>query len=216
MFHLKNVTIAYSGQPVLQEINLQIKRGEKIALIGPSGSGKTTLLRRLYEMEPQHSALVHQHHALVDALSVFHNIYSGRLDQRSTFTNILNLVKPQKEEVTTISNLLKQLGMAEKIFEKTAALSGGQRQRVAVARALYRQGSVLLGDEPVSSIDPHQAETVLNLLRNSFQTVILSLHTVHLSLESFGRIVGLRNGRILFDLPGNEVQNSHLTRLYQT
>ncbi len=215
MYHLKDFSAKYGALPVLQGINLTIEKGEKVALIGPSGAGKTTLLRKLYELKPDLSSLVHQHHALVDTLSVFHNIYAGRLDKRPTCTNLLNLVKPQKSEVTHVLDLLQKLGMEEKIFEKTGALSGGQRQRVAVARALYRNSPVLLGDEPVSSIDPHQAEVVLELLRKSFETVVLSLHTVHLSLKAFSRILGLKEGRILFDLPGGDVDDQRLQDLYQ-
>jgi phosphonate transport system ATP-binding protein len=105
--------------------------------------------------------------------------------------------------------------MPEKTFERVSSLSGGQQQRVAVARAVYREADALIGDEPVSSIDPHQAGAVLNLLKQRSKTLILAMHDVQLALEHFDRIVGLRLGRIVFDLPGVEVNDKILTDLYR-
>ena len=215
MFDLENVSVAYGNTKVLDRISLKILNGEKVALIGPSGAGKSTLLRRLYEMHHKKSAFIHQDFALVPQLSAFHNVYTGRLDRHSLWYNLMNLVRPQRSETERMSPVFKSLGIEEKMFSRVSALSGGQQQRVAVARAIYRGSEILLGDEPVSSVDPHHADAALNLLLKSAPTVILSLHSVHLALEYFDRIVGLQNGKILFDLPGNEVDNKLLSELYR-
>ncbi len=214
MFDLERVSVTYKEMPVLKEISLSIRSGEKIAIIGPSGAGKTTLLRKLYEIEPDQSSFIHQHDALIPQLSTFHNVYAGRLDHHSVAYNLLNLAWPREREVAEVRKLLSDLGMEEKLFEKVAALSGGQRQRVSVARAIYKGSSVLLADEPVSSIDPHQAEAVLNLLQAAAETVILSLHTVQLAVSAFERIIGLRDGRIFFDLSGEMVDRGRLEELF--
>lgn len=214
MFQLKNISIKYEGTPALHNISLEIDEGEKVALIGPSGAGKTTLLRTLYELRHEDTAFIHQDYALVPQLSVFHNVYAGRLDRNSTAYNLLNLIKPQKKELEQINLVLERLRLEDKKFNKVGALSGGQQQRVAVARALFRGGDVLLGDEPVSSIDPHQAGTIVGILNEATETVVLSLHSVELALQHFGRIIGLRFGKILFDLPRKDINDSLLEKLF--
>ncbi|MEE8304241.1 MAG: ATP-binding cassette domain-containing protein [Candidatus Tectomicrobia bacterium] len=215
LFSLKGESVSYESNVALKSITLQIDRGEKIALIGPSGAGKTTLLRTLYESVADRSAFVHQHYALVSQLSVLHNVFIGRLDRHSTVYNILNLIKPRKQVLEDIMPILHALGMAEKTFEKVSALSGGQQQRVAVARAMYRGENILLADEPVSSVDPHQAGTVMELIMQKAETVVMSLHAVEFALKFAERIIGLREGEIQFDLPVEHVTQTMLRKLYR-
>jgi phosphonate transport system ATP-binding protein len=216
MIRLDNVSVSYKDQPVLNNISLSIREGEKVALIGPSGAGKTTLLKKLYELQHPHAAFIHQDFALVPQLSAFHNVYIGRLDQNSTLYNLLNLLRPKKREVDQISGILEILGMQEKMFERVSKLSGGQQQRLAVARAIFRGSDLLLGDEPISSVDPHQSATVLKLLKRTARTVIVSLHDVEFALRFFERIIGLSRGQVHFDLPVKKVTNSLLAELYQS
>ncbi len=215
IFDLKNVSVNYESTPVLRDISLRVESGEKIAIIGPSGAGKTTLLRQLFELQQERAAFIHQDYALVPQLTAFHNVCSGRLDRNSVGRNLLNLIKPQRREWEEVVPILQDLGMEEKISEPVHALSGGQQQRVAVARAIYRGGDILLGDEPVSSIDPHQANTVLQIIRDRVSTVVLSLHDVDLALELFDRIIGLRAGRLEFDMEGDHVDRQVLSELYR-
>ncbi|MCZ6680921.1 MAG: ATP-binding cassette domain-containing protein [Candidatus Poribacteria bacterium] len=215
LFRLEGESVAYQKTVALKNITLQIGRGEKVALIGPSGAGKTTLLRALYERVADRAAFVHQHYALVPQLSAFHNVYIGRLDRHSTAHNLLNLIKPQKRIVEEILPILQALRMEEKIFEKVGALSGGQQQRVAVARAMYRGEGILLADEPISSVDPHQAGTVMELIMQNAETVIVSLHAVEFALKFAKRIIGLSNGEVQFDLPAEKVTLTMLKELYQ-
>ena len=216
MYDLKNLSIAYENASVLTDISLRIRAGEKVVIIGPSGVGKTTLLKKLYELQQQRSAFIHQDYALVPQLSAFHNVYIGRLDEHSTSYSLLNLIRPQRREVEQIRPVFAALGMEEKIFDRVSNLSGGQQQRVAVGRAIYRGCDIILGDEPVSAIDPMQAGTLLQLIRDSFSTVVLAMHDVNLALEYFPRIIGLRQGGIAFDLPAEEVDESILADLYQS
>ena len=216
MFELNGANVAYGDQVALRNVSLRIEAGERVAFIGPSGAGKTTLLRTLYEQRPQDASFVHQHYALVAQLSAFHNVYMGRLDRYSVWKNLHNLMWPRRDAKAEIIPLLDDLGMESFAFKRVGELSGGQQQRTAIARAIYRASDVIFADEPVSSVDPHQAGAVLDLIMKSQRTVILSLHAVELALQYARRIVGLRFGSIVFDLPAKQVSDSHLTQLYQS
>jgi len=216
LFELQHVNVSYGGNPALQDITLRIYEGETVAVIGPSGAGKSTLLNKLYEMRPDDSAFVHQQYALVPQLSVFHNIYIGRLDRRPTWHNLLNLIRPRRQVVDEVKPILQTLGLSEKLSARVGALSGGQQQRVAVGRAMYRGGNVLLADEPVSSIDPLQGEAVLDLILNTGKTVIMALHSVTFARRFAERIIGLCAGRIRFDLPATQVSQADIDELYLT
>lgn len=206
--------ISYSDFIALRDITLSINEGEKVALIGRSGAGKTTLLRRLYQLQPEQCAFVHQHQALVPQLSTFHNIYMGRLDFHSVFQNLLNLIKPSQARVAEIRPIATRLGLEDKLFTRIGELSGGQQQRVGIGRALYRGGSILMADEPVSSLDVVQRREIMKLIVTAGQTVISSLHSINLSQHFFDRIIGLKDRTILFDLPVASVTDKNLARLY--
>lgn len=214
MFCLEDVSISYENQLALQNIYLKIDKGEKLALIGPSGAGKTTLLRKLYEISQVKTALIHQQFALVPQLTCFHNVYTGRLNENHTLYNLLNLIKPQKKELKQILPILTSLELDQKLYTRAGELSGGQQQRVAIARAIFRKADLLLADEPFSSIDPHQAVKILNLLMSSYETTVLSIHSVELALKYLPRIVAVKEGRILFDLPSKLVTDKLLNQLY--
>ena len=215
MYDLENVSVGYEDTPVLEDISLRIREGEKVVIIGASGAGKSTLLKKLYALRPTQSAFIHQDYALVPQLSAFHNIYAGCLDQNSVAQNLLNLVKPQKGAVASITPVFRAIGMEDKIFARVDTLSGGQQQRIAVGRAIYRHSSIILGDEPVSAIDPHQAGGLLGVIKESAGTVVLAMHDVQLALATFPRIIGLRQGRVVLDVPSEEVGEDTLVELYR-
>lgn len=213
MYDLNGISVSYSGEPVLQDVTISIGKGEKVVIIGPSGSGKTTLLRKLYELYQDRATMVHQDYALVPQLSAFHNVYSGRLDRHPSWYNLVNLVRPRRRDVADIEPIFRDLGIENKLFARVSTLSGGQQQRVAVGRAVYRGSDVILADEPVSAIDPHQAGAVLELIKST-RTAVLAMHDVQLALQHFPRIVGLRDSGVFFDRPSADVDDKILTELY--
>jgi phosphonate transport system ATP-binding protein len=212
---LNNASVEYNGTAVLNSISLQIERGEKIALVGQSGAGKSTLLNLLYQQCQEDAALVPQDLGLVRSLSVFHNVYMGRLNQHPTWYNIVNLIKPLKKEVDQILPILGQLGIEEKVFEPARELSGGQQQRTAVARAIFKNSSTFFGDEPVSAVDEHQSHTVMEAIVVSHQTVVLSMHDVNLALKYSSRVIGLKDGNLALNEPSGALKAADLDDLYK-
>jgi phosphonate transport system ATP-binding protein len=211
---LENEDISYQGFTALKSVNLTIGSGEKVALIGKSGAGKTTLLRRLYQLEPDRCAFIHQHYSLVSQLSVFHNIYMGRLDQFNLLHNIRNLIRPSKERLSEIKPIARTLALEDELFNRVGKLSGGQQQRVGIGRAFYRGSSILMADEPVSSLDRVQQEQVMGYMTDTPKTVISTLHSIGLARQFFDRIIGLKDQTVLFDLPGSTLTDNILNDLY--
>ncbi len=213
-FSFINESISYEDLLAIDSISLEIKKGEKIALLGKSGSGKSTLLKRMYELQDTNSSYIPQELGLVDNLSVFHNVYISQLDHNSLFYNIRNLIKPIKNEVDNISNVLNKLLLDDKIFIKSQNLSGGQKQRVAIARSLYSKNKILLADEPISALDEFLSKKVVSILNDSFSTVVCTLHNVDLAVENFDRVIGLKDGKLLLDKRCEDLTQEDREKLY--
>ena len=228
IFELKNVTKQFGTFPSLTDINLQIYPGERVALVGSSGAGKSTLIsllngtlqptqgevwvlgRNLAHLRPKslrqiqrQIGTIYQQFHLVDNLQVIHNVNAGHLGRWSFFKAAASLIYPL--EVETAFKALAQVGIPEKLYERTDRLSGGQQQRVAIARVLVQDPAAILADEPISSLDPERSREVINLLRslnkNTGKTLITSLHAIEYARSHFQRLVGLQQGRVLFDAP---------------
>jgi phosphonate transport system ATP-binding protein len=242
MYQLYRVSKIFEGRTLaVDDLDLKVRRGEKLALIGPSGAGKTTLFRMLNLTIPPTSGTllfdgvdvsrlsgrslrevrrrigtVYQQHNLVPRLSVIHNVLSGRLGAWSFWQAARSLIRPK--EVEPAHEALGRVGIPEKLYERTETLSGGQQQRVAIARALVQNPEVILADEPVSSVDPALAAGIVKLLielsESYHKTLIMNLHSVDLALAHFPRVIGLRDGKTSFDLPAAEVTDEHLAALY--
>lgn len=212
---LVNAGAAYDGRRVLSGIDLTIRAGERVALMGRSGAGKSTLIGLIQAHAPKRVALVPQAAALVRTLSVFHNVYMGRLDRRSTLHNLRTLARPAAADLDAVRAVLARVGLAEKIREKAGALSGGQQQRVSVARALYNGRPILVGDEPVSALDRVQGAAVIAEMARSHETLVLALHDVALALAHTDRIVVLEAGRIVLDAPARDLDAAALSPFYQ-
>lgn len=196
----------YNLDTRLLDISLSINAGEKVALLGPSGGGKTSLLNALHQQCADQVAWCPQEHGLVEPLSGYHNIYMGQLDQHNALYNLVNLIKPLAKPKQQITELSAELGLiSEQLWKSVAQLSGGQRQRIGIGRALYRQQETFIGDEPVSSLDPVQAQQILELIFKRHRTVILALHNRKQALENFDRIIGIKAGKIVFDSPKKEL-----------
>jgi phosphonate transport system ATP-binding protein len=215
LFALRDANLGYDGRPVVRDVTLAIERGERVAIVGPSGAGKSTLLNALYQQQKARAALVPQDGALVKQLSVYHNVYIGRLHRHGSLHNLVNLVRPLRAHVASVTAILEELDMVEKLFTPVGELSGGQQQRTAVARALYHGGEAILGDEPVSAVDGNQARDVLRAIQRACATVVLVMHDVEMALELATRVIGLRAGRIAFDRPAAGLAAEELADLYR-
>ncbi len=242
MFELENVRKVFDdGSVALDGVSLTIGPAEPVAFIGPSGAGKTTLFRilnltirptsgmvrlngvdvsRFGEPELREArrsiGTIYQHGNLVGRLRVVHNVLAGNLGRWSTAKAFFSLFSPKGAE--SAREPQSRVGMPEKLFARTDELSGGQQQRVAIARVLVQDPDIMLADEPVSSVDPSLAVTIITLLRNlsaeSRKTLLMNLHSVELALASFPSIVGVRDGRVLFDLSPDKVTGELLQALY--
>jgi len=242
MYRAEGLTKVFPGAiRAVDGLDLKIGSGERVAFIGPSGAGKTTLFRLLnctlkptagrlwvagQEVEHLHGAslraarrrigTIYQQHNLVPRLPVVHNVLAGRLGTWSTPRAVLSLARPV--EVEAAHRALHQVGIPEKLYARTDELSGGQQQRVAIARVLLQDPDIILADEPVSSVDPTLAAGIVHLLtdisRATGKTLVVNLHSVDLALASFPRIIGLRDGRVLFDLAPQAVRDETLAALY--
>ncbi|WP_432695722.1 ATP-binding cassette domain-containing protein [Marinobacterium sp. YM272] len=215
VFRLAGESLSLGGNPILHSIDLQIHTGEKVALIGPSGAGKTSLLNLLYGQCPGQVALQPQQAGLVDLLSTYQNIFMGALDRVGTLPALWNLVRPLNEHRAEIEAIAETLGLGDKLWQSVDRLSGGQRQRVAIGRALYRKQPVFLGDEPVSAIDPLQAQLLLEHLLDNHDTAVVSLHNRQLALQYFDRLVIMVAGRIVCDAPTSSLSEEKLDGFYQ-
>lgn len=214
---LTSETIGWKDREVLVDVNLTIEEGESIAFLGRSGAGKSTLVTFLYRQlaaAGRAVALIPQDHALVPPLSVFHNVYMGQLDRRGTLHSLANLVWPLPQEVAAIRPILADIALEDEIFRSVERLSGGQKQRTAIARAFFRGGDIILGDEPVSALDEKQSAAVLTSVRSRFATVLLALHDVDLARAYCDRIIGLRGNRIVIDAPSRKTERSSIEALY--
>ena len=215
MFQLINANLGYKQSSVLTNISLKINSGERVALVGESGAGKSTLLSALQSQMKNKAALIPQDLGLVNNLSVFHNIYIGRLNSYSSVYNLLNLAWPQRREVGKIKPLVERLGLVENLFKPTGELSGGQQQRTAICRALFQGGDAIIGDEPVSAVDKHMANLIMETLVEKFTTVVLAMHDVDLAIKFSTRVIGIKEGAICFDQSTMNLTRKDLDFLYK-
>ncbi len=239
---VRDLSVRYgTGHLALRNVTLTVWPGERVALVGPSGAGKSTLLNALNGTVPATAGevrifgrdlagvstrelrrlragigTVHQQLHLVGPLRVVHNVNAGQLARWSLARSLWSLLRPQG--VPAARDALASVGMADRLFDRTDALSGGQQQRVALARIVVQEPQLVLGDEPVSALDPALAVDVLTLLARIVDrqgcTAVMSLHDFTLARRFCDRLVGLRDGEVLFDRPAGEVSNDDAVELY--
>ncbi|MBL4722089.1 MAG: ATP-binding cassette domain-containing protein [Alphaproteobacteria bacterium] len=214
VFDLTNESAGYRGATVLTGVTLRVTTGERIALVGESGVGKSTLLRLLYGQCRDRASLIPQEFGLVQSLTVFHNVYMGQLHEHSLWRNFRNLLRPVQQDVEAVRDVLDGLRLEDKLFSTVGELSGGQQQRTAIGRALYHTGDIVLGDEPVSNVDEHQARRILKILGERKKTCILAMHDRALALDFADRLIGLKGGQIVLDEPTAGMTPDDLDSLY--
>jgi phosphonate transport system ATP-binding protein len=214
LIELRQASAGYAGRAVLHGIDLTINAGERIAVMGRSGAGKSTLLNLLHTRLAEQVALIPQAAALVRTLSVFHNVYMGRLDRHPTWYNLRNLVWPTRRDIAEIEGTLELVGLADKLFERAGTLSGGQQQRASVARALYNGRPIVIGDEPVSALDRLQGAEILGKLCRRHDTAIFAMHDIPLALANADRVVVMEQGRIVLDAPACTISAVDLVPYY--
>ena len=212
---LTGESLGWGGHVALRGVTLRVDPGEQIVLLGRSGAGKSTLLAALHDRIARRAALVPQDHGLIGVLSVFHNVWMGVLDDHGTGRNLRTLIWPSRAERARVEAVLRVVGLSDLGRRPVAQLSGGQRQRVALARALLRGGDIVLGDEPVTALDPAQGAALLDHLTQAFPTLVLSLHDVDQALAVATRIVGLRGGTIALDAAATDLTATDLLQLYR-
>ncbi len=212
---LAGASLGYPGRTVLADVHLQLRRGERVALLGPSGAGKSTLLNAIFDALATDAALIPQAAGLVPQLSTFHNVYMGRLDRHSALRNLRELLWPARATLDAVEAVLATLDLAGALRQRAGSLSGGQAQRTSIARALYNGRAIVIGDEPVSALDRGQGVRVLGTIRAAAATSVLALHDVALALEHATRVVVVRDGRVALDAPADGLREADLAAFYR-
>ena len=226
MLSINGLTKKFGEKTAVDAANIQIYEPAMIGIIGRSGAGKSTLLRMLNRLSDVSSgeilfegedvtamrgaarrqwqsrcAMIFQQFNLVPRMDVVSNVLHGTLNRRSTLATMFNLY-PQSDIHKAI-DILDRLGIAEQAPKRAEALSGGQQQRVAIARALMQDPAIILADEPIASLDPMNAQVVMQSLRDIHEEdgrmVIANLHTLDTARRYCDRVIGMRDGRIVFD-----------------
>lgn len=226
MLRLDNVTRIFGKKTAVDNCCLEIPEGQMVGVIGRSGAGKSTLLRMINRLETpsggtiQHGnrvvtslrggdlrqwqsdcAMIFQQFNLVPRLDVLTNVLLGRLNARSTTASVLNLFTRRERAEAIVA--LERLDIAQTVLQRAGELSGGQQQRVAIARAMMQSPKLILADEPIASLDPRNAQVVMDSLKSINEregiTVITNLHTLDTARSYCERIIGMQGGRVVFD-----------------
>jgi phosphonate transport system ATP-binding protein len=241
MLVLKSVSKRFGNRIAVDDVTLEIPAGQMVGVIGRSGAGKSTLLRMINRLGDPTSgsivaggvdvtglrgaalrawqadcAMIFQQFNLVPRLDVLTNVLLGRLNRRSTLRSLFKSFTDAERGVAIAA--LERLGLAETALQRAGTLSGGQQQRVAIARALLQRPRVVLADEPIASLDPRNAQIVMDALRSINEddgiTVLVNLHTLDTARAYCGRIVGMAAGRVVFDGPASALDDAAVRRIY--
>lgn len=238
---IKHAAVAYGRHRVLDNVDLIVAPGERIAIIGPSGAGKTTLLRLIAGLvKPAEGHIMtlgqdtstlsgsrlanfrrkvgflHQQDNLISQLRVVHNVLMGRLGYWWLPRALWSLLWPQQIDLATAA--LSRVELADRLWALPDELSGGQQQRVAVARLIVQQPSMILADEPVSALDLRLGREIISLLcdlaLDDQVTLLVNLHTLDLLQGHFDRVIALRAGRVFWQGAPADINQELLRDLY--
>lgn len=224
---VKNISKTYSnGKEALKDVSFTVQKGEFVSVIGPSGAGKSTMLRCINQLvvpdkgEVQFNGndlmkcskkqlrknrckigMIFQHYNLVSRLTAIENVLHGRLGYKSSLSGSLG--QYTESEKKQAFSFLKRVGLDKFAYTRCDELSGGQKQRVGIARALMQEPELILCDEPIASLDPKSSKVVMDYLKKITTemniTCIVNLHQVEVAISYSDRIIGVTDGRIVFD-----------------
>ncbi|MEY3005308.1 MAG: hypothetical protein RLZZ491_2484 [Pseudomonadota bacterium] len=226
MLEVRNVTRDFGQKRAVDHLTFTVKAPQFVGIIGRSGAGKSTFLRMMNRLTDASAgeirvdgqdilalkgadarawqsrcAMIFQQFNLVPRLDVVSNVLHGILNRRSTVQTVFNLWP--KADILRAIDILDRLGIAEQAPKRAEALSGGQQQRVAIARALMQDPQIILADEPIASLDPMNAQIVMDTLKRinveDGRMVIANLHTLDTARQYCDRVIGMRDGRMVFD-----------------
>lgn len=242
MIKFENVEKVYpNGYTALENINLTVDQGEFVAIIGLSGAGKSTLIRcinRMHEIDSgtltvndtnvsqlkgkeirnyrKKIGMIFQSFNLVTRSSVLNNVLISAVPNLSWWRRLLGIF-PEDAKITALE-ALDNVGILDKAYTRVDQLSGGQQQRVALARTLAGQPEIILADEPVAALDPVTAKVVMDDFKRINETlnisVLINIHHVDLALEYAQRVIGIRQGKIVYDGPASQVDEGVLSAIY--
>ena len=243
MIKMENLVLGYKKEKILKNVNLEIKKGEFIAIIGPSGAGKSTLMMSVvggikvfdgkfnvlgYDMDNikkkklrkirEQIGIIFQGYNLVDRLSVLDNVVSGMLSDIPLARAILRYYKDK--DLKKAKEYMDVVDMSKYTAKRCDELSGGQRQRVAIARALAGEPKIILADEPISALDEKSAKKVMDILKRVNEvygvTIIANLHHLDVAKKYCSRIVGINEGQVVFDGKRCELSSEIVEKIYTT
>jgi len=242
MLEIKQLVKKYhTGDLAINGVDLKVEKGQVMALIGPSGAGKSTLIRCVNRLENSTSGeiwlngenivkmrsgklrrarrnmgMIFQEYALVERLTVMENVLSGRLGYVGFWRSFLR--KFPQSDINAAFGLLEKVGLDTMVNKRADELSGGQRQRVGIARALIQKPDILLVDEPTASLDPKTSRQIMRLITELCEenqlAAIINIHDVALAQMYAERIVGLREGIIVYDGSPDALKPDILTEIY--
>ncbi|OYW99108.1 MAG: phosphonate ABC transporter ATP-binding protein [Rhizobiales bacterium 32-66-8] len=240
MLKISNVSRRFGDKLAVSDVNLEIPQGQMVGIIGRSGAGKSTLLRMINRLADVSSgsieyagvrtselrgqalrnwqrdcAMIFQQFNLVPRLDVITNVMLGRLNGRNPVLNLLQIFTTDEQMLAL--KALERLDIAPTAMQWAQTLSGGQQQRVAIARALMQQPKMILADEPIASLDPRNAQIVMDSLRDingDGITVITNLHTLDTARAYCERIIGMAAGKVVFDGTPDELTTDVARTIY--
>ena len=237
---VKNLIFNYGVKNILNDISFEVPNGDFVAIVGKSGAGKSTLLRCLNLLNKPQSgeiniagenivqfnrsrlklirrdiAFIFQDYNVLDNLYTVENVLTPYLVKKSVLGLLLGYTKKEYNEGV---DFLKQVGLDDEAFKKSKYLSGGQKQRVAIAKALAQNPKILLADEPVSSLDEKNTTLIMDTFKKLNEengiTVLINLHDVNLAKKYSTKILGLKDGKVLFYKDSEKVTKDEFEELY--
>lgn len=243
MIVLDNVSVRYkkAEDEAVKGLDLTFEKGEFVCVLGKSGAGKSTFIRCINGLQQPTSGevevngvqlttlgdrdlrsirsnigMIFQHYYLIPRMSVMQNVLTGTFGRRQPWKNLLGIFSAEEKEVAM--KALKAVELEAFADRRVEALSGGQKQRVGIARALVQDPFIFLGDEPVASLDPSTAIKIFRLLREIHEekelVTIINVHDVQLAKRFASRIIGLRNGELVFDGKPEMMTEAVMTEIY--